>query len=194
MTNAVLSPADFRRNGASLALVVLILILCGGLYLEWQRSLALRTDLLAMRALPATPVPEQKILPEFALPDLASGFTELNSRPVFSQSRRYPPPPSQTASAMKKGQFVLVGVMITPKEKAALLRDTQTQKTQTVVMGAGVRGMTLGDVSVDRVILRLGDESEELPLQIQRSVKTPVVGSPPQSTPNIPLVQPAPRP
>jgi hypothetical protein len=52
-----------------------------------------------------------------------------------------------------------------------------------------VRGMTLGDVADGRAMLRLGDDSEELALQIQRSTKPPPGVTPQgqQQPPSLPV-------
>lgn len=57
---------------------------------------------------------------------------------------------------MKKGQFVLVGVLLAQPRQAALLRDVQTNKTETVVVGASVRGLVLEKVAPDRVHIAPG--------------------------------------
>ncbi len=156
-----------REKYFLLAMVGLSLLLAGVLLWEWERGMDLQRELLKLRKMPVTAVPPQKILPEFSLPDLETGFPELLARPVFSISRRVFVPPAQAdAGAMKKGQFVLVGVLISPRQRSALLRDVTTGKTETVAQVGVVRGMTLGQVLPNRVVLRQGEESEELPLNV----------------------------
>jgi hypothetical protein len=164
-----------RIGVAAWALIAVALVLIGLLGWEWQQGMNLRQSLLAMRKVPVTEVPAQEVLPAFVLPNVQTGFPEMAGRPVFSLGRRYPPPADKVVSVMKKGQFVLVGVLVTPKMRAALLRDAQTNKTETVVMGSVIRGITLGDVGANGVTLRQGEESEELALQIQRGAKLPPV-------------------
>lgn len=158
----------------TLAMVVAAAALGAALLWEWEQGLGLEQALAKMRKVPVTAVPAQKILPEFTLPDAKTGFPELLSRPMFSISRRS----SATggpAGAMKKGQFVLVGVIITPQQRSALLRDVATNKTETVALVGVLRGLTLGDVQADRVVLRQGAESEELLLNVQLGPKLPAV-------------------
>ncbi len=163
-----------RERYLALALAAISLILLSVLLWEWEQGKNLERDLLKMRKLPVTAVPPQKILPEFSLPDKETGFPELLSRPVFSVSRRPSGSANKDAGAMKKGQFALVGVLISPGQKSALLRDVVTNKTETVALIGVVRGLTLGDVKADRVILRQGAESEELMLNVQTGPKLPV--------------------
>ena len=162
-----------RERYLALALGAISLILLSVLLWEWEQGKTLERDLLKMRKLPVTAVPPQKILPEFSLPDKETGFPELLSRPVFSVSRRPTGAANKDAGAMKKGQFALVGVLISPGQRSALLRDVVTNKTETVALIGLVRGLTLGDVKADRVVLRQGAESEELMLNVQTGPKSP---------------------
>lgn len=178
----------------SIVLAAAVALLAGVLLWEWEQGQRLERELLSLRKVPATPVPAQKILPEFTLPDAKTGFPELLSRPMFSISRRS----SATggpAGAMKKGQFVLVGVLIAPQQRSALLRDVATNKTETVALVGVLRGLTLGDVQPDRVVLRQGAESEELLLNVQLGSKLPAA-QPTQSAATqaagMPLVVPTP--
>ena len=168
-----------RLDTLAWGLIAVTLVLMGLLGWEWEQGLQLRQSLLGMRRVPVTEVPAQQVLPPCVLPDVRTGFPEMSGRPVFSLGRRYPPPADKVVSVMKKGQFVLVGVLVTPKMRAALLRDVQTNKTESVVVGAVIRGITLGDVGANGVTLRQGDESEVLTLQIQRGAKQPPGAVPP---------------
>ncbi len=173
----------------TLAMVAVAAALGGALLWEWEQGLGLERELSKMRKVPVTAVPAQKILPEFNLPDAKTGFPELLSRPMFTASRRS----SATggpAGAMKKGQFVLVGVLITPQQRSALLRDVATNKTETVALVGVLRGLTLGEVKADRVVLRQGAESEELLLNVQTGPKLPAATPAPAAA--TPFVVPTP--
>lgn len=186
-----------RERYLALALGAISLILLSVLLWEWEQGKTLERDLLKMRKLPVTAVPPQKILPEFSLPDKETGFPELLSRPVFSVSRRPSGSANKDAGAMKKGQFALVGVLISPGQRSALLRDVVTNKTETVALIGVVRGLTLGDVKADRVVLRQGAESEELMLNVQTGPKSPAAmknQATPPATPAPAAVPPAAKP
>ena len=163
-----------REKYLGLVLAAISIILMSVLLWEWEQGKNLERELLKMRKLPVTAVPAQKILPEFSLPDKEAGFPELLSRPVFSANRRPSGAAAKGAGAMKKGQFVLVGVLISPRQRSALLRDVVSNKTETVALVGMLRGLTLGDVQADRVVLRQGAESEELMLNVQTGPKLPV--------------------
>lgn len=165
-----------REKYLAITLASAAVLLCGVLAWEWKQGLDLEHDLLGMRNIPVTPVKAPNTMPEFSLPAADAGFPELITRSLFSISRRSAGAAAKGVSAMKKGQFVLVGVLITPQQKSALLRDVQTNKTETVASAAVVRGMTLGEVEASRVVLHQGAESEELILNVQTGPKTPASG------------------
>lgn len=179
-----------RERYLALALGVICLILLSVLLWEWEQGKNLERDLLKMRKLPVTAVPPQKILPEFSLPNQETGFPELLSRPIFSVNRRPSGSANKGAGAMKKGQFVLVGVLISPGQRSALLRDVVTNKTETVALIGVVRGLTLGDVQADRVVLRQGAESEELTLNVLTGPKLPVAPKNQAAPPAPPITAP----
>jgi hypothetical protein len=172
-----------RERPLTVVSLLLILLLGGVLFWEWDQGLRLALELEKLRIIPSTPAPALTILPEFKLPDAKDGFPELLSRPIFAFGRR-PPPVKGDAPVMKKGQFVLVGVLITPQSRTALLRDVQTNKTEAVALVGVVRGLTLGEIEQGRVVLRQGAESEELILNVQSGPK----GALPARIPAVPAV------
>ncbi len=187
-----------KEKALAVVLALSALVLAGVLFWEWTQGLQLQQQLTKLRTIPVTPVPEQKILPEFSLPEAEAGFPELLSRNLFAGNRRSVASAGKgvRGGAMKKGQFALVGVLITPTQRSALLRDVQTNKTETVALVGVVRGITLGEVEPTRVLLRQGAETEELVLNVQAGPKLPTPqpvqpGVPPAS-PVVAAPQPAP--
>lgn len=160
-----------RRAATGLTVVLALAAVGLGVLLwwQWQQGLALERSLMRWRKLPSTPVAPLALAPDFRLPDAQAGFPEWLSRPLFWAGRR--PMADGTKSgptAFKKGQFLLVGVVVGPQYRGALLRDVETGKTEAVAEGAQIRGITLGDVAADRAVLRLGADTEELLLALQR--------------------------
>jgi hypothetical protein len=184
--------ATGQEKYLAIALAVVALALGGVLFWEWNQGMRLEQDLLRLRSIPVTPVPGQIILPEFTLPDAEAGFPELISRSLFTVGRRSSAAGTKGGrGSMKKGQFVLVGVLITPTQRSALLRDVQTNKTETVALVGVVRGITLGEVEPTRVLLRQGAESEELLLNVQTGPRPPMSA---QAPPGVPPAAVAPLP
>lgn len=166
--------APHREKYIAIALAVAALLLAGILFWEWDNGLRLERNLLKMRNVSVTPVKALNILPEFDLPAADPGFSEIMTRSLFSVNRRSAPVAGKGGvAAMKKGQFVLVGVLITPSQQSALLRDVQTNKVETIALNGVVRGMALGEVTASRVVLRQGAESEEMILNVQTGPKGP---------------------
>lgn len=156
----------------TVALSAVALLLCGLLYWEWEEGRRLEQGISQLRRVPVSPVSVQTVLPEFVLPDIEAGFPELVARSLFTVSRRSASVAAKGGqSAMKKGQFVLVGVMVTPSQRSALLRDVQTNRTEAVAAGSLIRGMTLENVEPGKVVLRQGGGSEELILNVQSGSK-----------------------
>ena len=161
-----------RERYLTLALVLGALLLAGVLLWEWNQGMLLKRELLKMRNIPVLPAKPLNILPEFVLPAEEAGFPELVSRSMFSVNRRSSAVAGNGGvAAMKKGQFVLVGVFISPQRSSAQLRDVQTNKAETVAINGVVRGMTVGEVGPSRVLLRQGSETEELILNVQTAPK-----------------------
>jgi hypothetical protein len=155
------------------AMLLFALLLVGLLLWEWDAGLRLSRELAKLRTTPSTPAPALTILPEFRLPDAKDGFPEILSRPIFAYGRK-PPAVKGEAVVMKKGQYVLVGVLVTPQRRSALLRDVQTNKVETVAQTSVVRGLTVGEIEPGRVVLRQGADSEELILNVQTGPKAAV--------------------
>ncbi|QTN26112.1 hypothetical protein HZ993_12185 [Rhodoferax sp. AJA081-3] len=168
-----------REKYLAIALTLAALLLAGVLVWEWNQALNLQRELLKMRNIPAVAAKPLNILPEFSLPPEDAGFPELISRSLFSINRRSSAVASKDGvAAMKKGQFVLVGVLITPQRSSAQLRDVQTNKAETVALNGVVRGMTVGEVGPSKVVLRQGAESEELVLNVQTGPKSAAARAP----------------
>lgn len=138
-------------------------------------------------------VVEAKLLPPFTLPSEAEVAPETTARPLFVPTRR-PSPPLATASAstMKRGQYVLTGVTVTPDAAFAFLKEVAGGKTQSVRKGAQVGGITVETVEPRRVVLRQGDEIEELSLNVQVPPRMTAARAPSTALPPVPGAPPTP--
>lgn len=119
---------------------------------------------------------DTKVLPQFALAPMSpagSGYSETVERPLFIPTRRPAPAGNTTQMAMKKGQFRLAGTTVSEQISVAYLFETGTNKTLRVNKGAAVNGITVESVSANRVVLKQGDETEELFLRTSNSPKPP---------------------
>jgi hypothetical protein len=78
------------------------------------------------------------------------------------RSRRRTSAPSR----MKRGQFALTGTLLIEGKNTAFLRELSGNKSRPVRAGETINGLRVADVKPDRVVLALGDESEELMLKV----------------------------
>jgi hypothetical protein len=138
-------------------------------------------------------VVEAKLLPPFTLPPEAEVAPETTARPLFVPTRR-PSPPLATAapSTMKRGQYVLTGVTVTPDAAFAFLKEVAGGKTKSVRKGTQVNGLTVETVEPRRVVLRQGEELEELSLNIQVPPRMVAAPAPSATVPPAPGAVPVP--
>lgn len=171
MVGARLKPGAMMTIGWGLVYLALAGMI--GMELDWGRRLS-PLQLMPKRA--AAVRVDYPVQPEFSLFPLEQGFAETTARPVFMPARRPPPPPAPPKPAMQKGQFVLLGALITKDTSIALLRDVATGKATRVEQGKEIKGITLAKVYSERVVLSQYDDTEELVLKIQpKPTPTPAV-------------------
>ena len=132
---------------------------------------------------------DNKILPAFALPPIDANYKETVERPLFIPTRRPAPAGAASQTAMKKGQFKLAGTTVSAGVSVAYLFEAATNKTHRVNLGQDINGINVSAVETSRVVLKQGEDSEELSLRTSSSPKvlptqvaavSPVPGSPGQ--------------
>ena len=106
----------------------------------------------------------------FQLPPLDQ-YGEIVLHPLFIAARQPEPPPDEAspeeppAASGPEQKLTLLGVMIAPSVKKALLRPEEPNaKTVRISPGETVGEWRLEAVFSDRVVLRKGQSTEELPL------------------------------
>lgn len=183
------------RHFTTIILLALILLLTGtiGTELGWGN----RVNLLMPPPKPQkVRTAVLTLQPEFALRSLDKSYTEILARPLFVSSRHPLPPkfvPSQRSASsastrrppplpspplvpvaieppkptMRKGQFILDGIIITKDKNIALLREVATRKMVRVELGQEINGMQVEKLDRDKITFKQGDESEEVILKIK---------------------------
>ena len=73
-------------------------------------------------------------------------------------------PPKPT---MRKGQFILDGIIITKDKNIALLREVATRKMVRAELGQEINGMQIEKLDRDKITFKQGDEHEEVILKIK---------------------------
>ena len=111
--------------------------------------------------------------PEFSLPPLEQNFSDMLLHPLFVPTRRPPPPVKikPPTPAMIKGQFVLVGSILTGAKNIALLREIATNKILRLEQGKTINGILLEKVDRRSVTLKQGDDREELVMKVSAAPK-----------------------
>ncbi len=156
----------FQRHAMATAfgIAALILLLVIGFETGWGSRLRAPDPLTG----PARGAPvEAKLLPSIVASAPEAAYPETGNRPLFVPTRR-PSPAAVQAATMNKGQFVLQGVTIVGDLKIAMLKEKNGAKTYRVELGKEVNGITVSKIEPDRVTLKMGDDSEEVPLNVQR--------------------------
>ena len=182
-----------RRYGVTAVLSALLVGVAAviGYEIDWGQSgsapVVVPTKVAAQNS-------EQALLPSYVLPPIDPTYKETVERPLFIPTRR--PAPEGTALAagsMKKGQYKLTGTSINSTMTVAYLVETASGKALRALKGAEVgqgSGIKVDTVEATRVILRQGDETEELTLRTTASPPRPataVVAAP--SAPGQPIAQ-----
>jgi hypothetical protein len=131
---------------------------------------------------PSAPV-EIAIYPDFRLPEREKAYAQTLARPLFVPSRLpappAPPPPPPPPPTMKKGQFQLMGTIVTDEVRIAVVREISSGKDRQVVQGFTINGLQLELVEDNRIVFTQYTDREEIRLKIQRSprpVAAPPVG------------------
>ena len=182
-----------RRYGVTAVLSALLIGVTAviGYEVDWGQS---GTAPVAVATKVAAQNSEQGLLPAYVLPPIDPTYKEIVERPLFIPTRR--PAPEGTALAagsMKKGQYKLTGTSISSTMTVAYLVETASGKALRALKGAEVgpgSGIKIDKVEANRVILRQGDETEELTLRTATSPPRPataVVAAP--SAPGQPVAQ-----
>lgn len=165
-------PRPPRRRRSALLPFVLCLALGYLIYFEIGLAPTLP------RAAPADPPSPERVAalpdrPVFAMPPIES-FSEIAARPLFSESRRPPSPaaepelepePGQAAApVVRRGLFVLVGVVITSRTRLAIVRQRNAREAVRLVEGQQIEGWTVDSIQPNRVLFRQGAAVEEVRL------------------------------
>lgn len=149
------------------------LILCGGL----AAGIGMETNWGRQQQWPAETTVEPRA--EFSEPALAEPFrlppsdqyVQITARPIFVVTRRPAPisPTSESAkSGMKKDQFILMGTTIAGGSKVAFLVEKAGNRNRVVAQGKEINGITVREVTADRVVLSQFGETETLVLKTNR--------------------------
>jgi hypothetical protein len=117
--------------------------------------------------------------PDFSKPALAEPFrlpppdqfSQMTARPIFIVTRRptpSAPPPEPPKPIMKKDQFILMGITIAGESKIAFLLEKAGNKSRVVAQGKEINGITVREVTADRIVLSQFEDTEVLVLKTNK--------------------------
>jgi general secretion pathway protein N len=170
-----------RHLGATLFL----LVACAALALVALHEIDAPADDDAAPPAAAPTTPRQAPQPQsagFALPPLES-YAEVAQRPLFSPSRKPPPPDAARETLGNSSSFVLLGIVISERGKYTLIQHGRPPVTARLTEGQTLEGWTIQEIRPDRVTLQNAVTQQELKL---KDVKDrPPGGAPPPVPPPV---------
>ena len=180
----------FEQHGLALLIGVLVLGLLSVIGVETQWGSSLRQPFVLTTG-QAVRSGDTLLLPAFGLPAIDAGFKQTLDRPLFVPSRRpVPVVVGAVQPLMKKGQFKLAGTVLNKDLPYVFLVEIATGKGLRVARGADIMstGISVAEIDASRVVLKQGDETEELSLRTasspppRSSVLPGLPGAPPTGT------------
>ena len=153
--------SDTSSPHRRLVTLLLTLLCCGlsvAIYFAARKPMTPAS--VAVAAPTATaPAPTPDSGPVFAMPPL-SAYADVLARPLFSETRRRPAIISVRDD--KPADFTLVGIVISPTERHALLSHGTPAQLEHVVEGQSVDGWTVTAIEPSRVVLAQGGREAEI--------------------------------
>ncbi len=153
-----------KKQRAPLFLFFLCLFLGIFLYLQAIADRSGPTTIETAAVKPAK-VPALPAAQAFQMPPIED-FSETLDRPLFSKIRRPPAPePDAPAPEPEKKQKVkvrLAGIIISPRERVALVQEPRAREITRLRVGQEIEGWVLEAILADRIVLRFGEEREEV--------------------------------
>jgi general secretion pathway protein N len=153
-----------------LAAGIVLALVAIGLETDWGRaghSIAVGKRMTPVR------VADAGLLPAFSLAPIDQVSPQAGERPLFVPTRRPAPVAvASQASAMRKGQFLLQGTSITKDfGDIAMFKEVANNRAYVVRKGEQLNGITVDKIEPGRVLLKQGDETEDLAMKTQGPTK-----------------------
>ena len=153
-----------------LAAGIVLALVAIGLETNWGRA---RHSVAEGKRMAPARVADAGLLPAFGLAPIDQVSPQAGERPLFVPTRR--PAPVAAAvppSAMRKGQFLLQGTSITKDfGDVAMLKEVANNRAFVVRKGEQLNGITVATIEARAVLLKQGEESEDLAMKAQGPTK-----------------------
>jgi len=138
---------------------LLLLLLCCGLSVAIYVGAREPMTPASIAAPASPPAPALDSGPVFIMPPLSS-FADVLARPLFSETRRRPK--AGAARDDKPADFTLVGIIISPTERHALLSHGTPAQLEHLAVGQSIDGWTVTAIEPSRVLLAQGGRETEI--------------------------------
>jgi len=106
---------------------------------------------------------------DFNDPAPLESYAEFVSRPVFVATRRPAGPASspdrKAGEILLLDRYPIVGVVINGQQQVVLIRKAAGDTVSRIKQGAVLDGWTLTEVTRERLVLEMGENRKEIPLQ-----------------------------
>lgn len=120
----------------------------------------------------AAPDRSAKKPPEANIP--ITRFEETLARPLFHESRRPSAPETGDKPAAPTALPIrLIGVVISPERRTALIREKDTPGITEIAVGQTLRGWVLERILPDRIVLKSGTKRETYRLETEPEKASP---------------------
>jgi len=122
---------------------------------------------------PAVAADAQPTRTSYAAPDFET-FSEILERPLFTEGRTPPEPPTpEQAAALKPGMqkqltMRLEGVALTPVARIAVVRDISSNTLLRLAEGATHQGWVVESINATSATLKRGEQVHELTLELDK--------------------------
>ncbi|MEA2078716.1 MAG: type II secretion system protein N [Pseudomonadota bacterium] len=108
----------------------------------------------------------------YAAPDFEA-FSEILERPLFTEGRTPPEPPTAEQAAVSPGTQTkltmrLEGIALTPEARIAVIRDMTSNKLLRLAEGAEHQGWLVESVHATSATLKRGEQTHELTLELDK--------------------------
>jgi hypothetical protein len=98
-------------------------------------------------------------------------FADIGDRPMFSPDRKAIVEPNASAAGGTPPNIALVGVIMDPRERMALIRTPGSPLAEAFRLGADVSGWTVTEIAGDHIVLSFGASRDEIRLEDNHAPK-----------------------
>jgi type II secretory pathway component PulC len=169
-----MSPWKYSFNTLTLLLFTALVMACATLYLQWSRPPQIQLSIMPQELVLSADFHKRSKISHFIAPPVAV-FREITERPLFTEGRLPPQPHEQTINSpvipIRPLKLRLEGIVITPNNRVAVIRDVPTNCLLRVAQGMNQDDWKLEVVNSSSVSVVRRGKKYHLELQIDKNNK-----------------------